>query len=173
MPIVLVDWLSRKLVRASRSSLTSEAQAGANAVDQLEWVSIFWGVMLQPQLKLDSIEAANVFSEPVVVTDCKALFDAAHSASSGLGIAERRTAIEVRMMVERLEFLSGSWRWVDSDQQLSDGMTKITARQKFVVAFRKGVHRLSFDPEYVSAKKKRAHLRGIREDEAEAEWNVV
>jgi len=33
------------------------------------------------------------------IPDCKALFDAARSTTSGLGIAEQRTAIEVHMVV--------------------------------------------------------------------------
>ena len=84
--------------------------------------------VVRPDLDPRSADAARLFGPSILVTDCKALFDAAHSSSSGLGLSEKRTAIELKMIVERLEFLGAHWRWANSDQQMADGTTKVTAR---------------------------------------------
>ena len=48
MPVIILDWASRKLPRVCRSSLAAEAQAGAIAVDQLEWCKVLLALIIDP-----------------------------------------------------------------------------------------------------------------------------
>ena len=53
-----------------------------------------------------------------------------------------------------LKDLRCQWRWVSSEQQLADGMTKTGARQTFVERFKGGYIQLVADESYQAAKKK-------------------
>ena len=52
-----------------------------------------------------------------------------------------------------MEAMAGYWRWVNSAQQLADGLTKPSARDNFVIQLKRGVHQLKYDPSYTAAKK--------------------
>ena len=58
--------------------------------------------------------------------DCKSLFDAiTRIESSGLQLKEKRTAIEVVSLKQRIPNSRFKIKWVNGDQQLADGLTKI------------------------------------------------
>ena len=153
-PLICLDWGSRKLPRVCRSSLSAEAQACANAVDRLEWcVNMLVGI-LAPQLQVGSPEAYDFLPRHVVVTDSRGLYDASQSQTAGLGIQDKRTAIEVMIINERMAAIHAGWRWTSADQQLSDGLTKVQTRQVLADQLRRGYHMLVFDPDAKAAKKK-------------------
>ena len=58
----------------------------------------------------------------------RALFDASTSATPGMKLAEKRTAIEIKITAERMQAARGMMRWCNSHQQLADGVTKSAAR---------------------------------------------
>ena len=72
-----------------------------------------------------------------VVTDAKALFDAARNVSvtHGLSAANKRTAIDVKIVCERMSRFDGQWYWTNTLQQVSDGLTTVQARQRLVENF--------------------------------------
>ena len=94
MPLVVIDWASKKLPGVSRSSLSSEAQSGATAIDALEWVKTMWVLIMDPTRDPSAEATPKCAGQSPCITDCKALYDAARSSSCGRGIAEKRTAIE-------------------------------------------------------------------------------
>ena len=78
----------------------------------------------------------------VLILDSKNLFDAmSRIETSGLQLEEKRTAIEVLSIRERTKDTGIIVRWVDSDQELADGLSK------------------PFHPLFISAKKKRQLYR--------------
>ena len=152
-PLTVIDWCSRKLPRVCRSSLAAEAQTMTSAVDNLEWVKMVFGLMIWPSEKADSEHVMKWLGVSPAITDARALFDASTSATPGMKLAEKRTAIEVKITVERLEAACGVMRWCNSHQQLADGMTKAAAKTKLAMELRRGVHSLKYDPEHVASKK--------------------
>ena len=58
----------------------------------------------------------------------RALFDASTSATPGMKLAEKRTAIEIKITAERMQAARGMMRWCNSHQQLANGVTKSAAR---------------------------------------------
>ena len=148
------NWYSRKLRRVSRSSLTSEAQEAADALDELEWEKLFWTKILYPDCNHADPTTAAWCGRSPFVTDCKDLYDASRSKSAGLGLKERRTAIELKIVNEQLTRLNGIWMWTDSKQQIADGLTKVAMRQSLAYVFRMGTHALRYDPDFQSSKKK-------------------
>ena len=82
------------------------------------------------------------------------MYDASQSQTAGLGIQDKRTAIEVMIINERMAAIHAGWRWTSADQQLSDGLTKVQTRQDLADQLRRGYHMLVFDPDAKAAKKK-------------------
>ncbi|CAK0900583.1 unnamed protein product [Prorocentrum cordatum] len=125
-PFVAMEWASKKLARLCRSSLSAEAQAAAMGADSLMWVKVFLALSLRPDLGRDA--AMTYLGEPPFITDAKCLYDASRSATAGLGIAEKRAAIEVTIV----------------NEQLAEMMADV---------LRRGVHALRYDPDFVAGKK--------------------
>jgi len=98
------------------------------------------------------------------VSDSKNTYDAlSRIETSGLQLEERRTAIELLGIKERLEQAGVQPRWVDSDQELADGLTKPWRFDQLVRALGLGRWSVFFDPEFVSARRKRQlrHQRNL------------
>eukprot|EP00435_Cladocopium_sp_Y103_P051424 s692_g16.t1 len=153
MNLTIVDWHSRKLTRMCRSSMSAEAQSAAGAVDELEWCKVFWSLMVNPMLAIEDDNTMKFCGSSFLLTDAKSLFNASRSITSGMHLSERRTAIEVAIVAERVKAMGGEWRWMNSHQQLADGLTKPSARDRFAEVLQRGNHQLRFDPNFVAAKK--------------------
>ena len=153
MPLTMIDWHSRKLHRMCRSSMAAEAQASAAAVDELEWCKVFWSTMINPMLPIETEQTLRVSGLSYVLTDAKSLFDASKSVTSGMHLNERRTAIEVAIVAERVKVMNAAWKWVNSHQQLADGLTKPAAKDRFAEILSRGNHQMKFDPNFTAAKK--------------------
>ena len=153
VPLVLVDYASQKAARKVVSSLAVEAQAACAAVDQLEWCKALMALIMNPDLDPKADETLHLMGRSPVLTDAKALYDASRSQTSGLGISNRRTALEVTCLNERMRASLAYWSWVNGIQQFADGLTKTKSRQFFADVLRTLKHRYQYDPDFVAAKK--------------------
>ena len=152
-PLTVVEWVSIKVPRICRSSLSAEAQIRTTAVDNLEWAKTMLGLILWPSEGADSEHVMKWLGISPCITDARPLFDASTSATPGMKLAEKRTAIEIKITAERLQAACGMMRWCNSHQQLADGVTKSAAKTKLAMELRRGAHCLRYDPEYVASKK--------------------
>ncbi|CAK0813777.1 unnamed protein product, partial [Prorocentrum cordatum] len=150
--IVAMEWASKKSQSLCRSSLSAGAQAAALGVDSLMWVKIYVALSLRPDLTGD--EAMTHFGQSPLITDAKCLDDASRSVTAGLSIAEKRAAIEVRIVHEQMKEIDAIWRWVNTRQQL---------RTYYDVEYM----RLKYDPNFVAGKKLSKRQAELREQELE------
>ena len=153
MPLILVDFASQKATRKVVSSLAVESQAASQAVDALEWVKTTMALIFNPELSPREDSTMHLMGCSPVLTDAKALYDASRSQTSGLGITNRRTALEVTCLNERMRASMAQWAWVNGIQQFADGLTKVRSRQFFADVLRSQRHSYKYDPDYVAAKK--------------------
>ena len=151
-PLTLGSWHSKKLTRMCRSSLSAEAQSAAGA-DETDWIKIYAATMVCPTVPIAEESTLRKFGQTPALTDAKSLFDSARSVSAGLRLTEKRTAIEVCIVKERLNAMLGYLKWVDSTQQVADGLTKPSAKDQFAHILKRGVHALRYDPNFTAAKK--------------------
>ena len=158
------DWRSFKLPRVARSSLSAEAQAAGQATDALELCSRFWEHLLDPDLSLKELLDAQSSLQPCLVTDAKALYDSYHRESVTTSVTDKRTSLEIRVVKEQLGNIDGSLRWVSSERQFADGLTKC-ARQLLADRLRYGRIKFVWDPNYTAAKKKSRQDREANEAE--------
>ena len=163
-PLTVIDWSSRKLTRICRSSLSAEAQTLAAAIDSLEWTKTVFALMIWPALRPDNEEMMRWLGDSPCITDARALFDASNSKAPGMKLAEKRTAIEIKMACERMAAAGGVLKWCNSHQQLADGVTKVSARQKLAMELRRRMHCLRYDPEGTASKKVKQNVRQDEQD---------
>ena len=66
----------------------------------------------------------------IMISDCKSLFDAVQQMTPSL--TEKRTIIDVQAIKQALQ--TGSFRWVPTDMQHADGLTKNDPRLRETLA---------------------------------------
>ena len=138
-------WTSRRLRRVARSSTSAEVQMVGNAIDTHEFVKLGYLDMLGSR-KLDLRNADQYLQEvpSALICDSRNAFD-----------GQKRTAIELLGIKERLSQANVSVRWVDGDQELADCLTKPWVYEQLLRALDLGSWKIVFDAGMVSAKKKR------------------
>eukprot|EP00435_Cladocopium_sp_Y103_P036725 s1261_g9.t1 len=154
-PVSLVSWSTHKLRRVCRSSLAAEAQALAECEAELFLVRGLWQELLGAELDLANPRNTTKQTPGVLVIDAKALYDTLKQQEvPNLGAKEKHTALEVLGLCQHLVEQETTLRWCNSDQQLADGMTKISAQDR-VTQFLKGNQRwnLVYDETFTAAKK--------------------
>ena len=109
---------------------------------------------MQPNTRLKDLLEIPSSLKPVLITDAKALCDSYHREGIGSSVVDKRVCLEIRVMKERLEELSGSLRWMSSERQVADGLTKESARGLLASRLRHGRLKMTWDPHYVAHKKK-------------------
>ena len=111
--------------------------------------------------KIDQGRERQDAKQSALITDCRGLYDAvSRSQTAGLGLAEKRTAIEALSIKQICEESSVALKWVNSDRQLADILTKIGVLPDNidrVLATNKW--KIVFDPQFTSAKNIRKQKR--------------
>ena len=160
-PYNLVDWRSWKLPRVARSCLSAESQAASEAADAMLYCSTFWQLLWTPMMPLDDFSIICKPDHPTaLVTDAKGLFDLLVKQelqpSSG---ADKRTAIEALVAQDKLLCTGAKVKWVSSELQFADGMTKTAAAQLLTQRLRTHCTRIKPDSNFTAAKKKDPEMR--------------
>ena len=167
----ILDWKSSKLPRVARSSLSAEAQAAGLASDATEFACRYYEHLLHPLVPLALLQMTSVL-EPVLITDAKAVFDSYHREALVSNVTDRRSSLEIRVVKEQIQSLGGTLRWVSSDRQLADGLTKASMRQNLADKLRHGRLKFLYDPYYVAAKKKTVAERKLEFESSSKSRNV-
>ena len=157
-PFSVLSWSSRRLRRVARSSTSAEAQMTANTLDFHEFAKLAWIDLDTPNtLSLKHADEYLSQHDSVMVCDARNIFDGVVKVeTSGLHMEEKRTAIELLAIKERLGQARVSLRWVDGDQELADGLTKPWRHDPLIKALHSSQWRIVYDPEFQSARRKRA-----------------
>ena len=153
----LLDHKSWALKRKCRSSLSAETQAFSDVLDDLNYSRAFYLDFLQAK----SIDLKNIdqqlsqqpYPSPIIM-DCKSLYDCLETnVSMGLGAAEKRTSIEMLAGKQQMIATHVTTKWVNGDAQLADALSKPNGNHALSQAMQSGRIRITWDPEFVSAKK--------------------
>lgn len=152
-----VSWRSFKLPRVCRSSLSAESQSMASALEEMLLVKLILKMLFNPNMSVDSAQK-NLVMDAAVVTDCKALYDLI-SRDGIQASLDKRVAIEGLVIKDLLRQLHAQLRWVSSERQIADGMTKLATRQHMADAMKSGYLQLVQDDDYTAAKRKTAEQR--------------
>jgi len=162
-PINMVSWKSGRLPRVSRSSLSAEIQAFSIAEEELMYVRIQWAEMMGHEIPLRKPGELLQKVPGVMVTDAKSLFDVIKKGpqnTSGLGLKEKYSVLDMRSVFQRLELGKTQTRWVHSEAQIADAMTKHSVNNALIRVLISGTWTLVHDENFVSSKnlRKRAKI---------------
>ena len=141
-PCVVLDWRGYKLPRISRSSLNSEAQACAGAMDALEYLLIFWHACVTRGFELRHWTSTTFPCNPPLKAEVPQMQ------------GDRRSKIEVMVVKQKIDEMKTKLKWISSETQLADGVTKIAARQLLADRLRSHVFSLHSDRSFQAAKRK-------------------
>ena len=162
----LIEWRSFKLHRVARSSLSAEAQAFGQTADMVEFICRYWTCLFNPPSKLRECLDQQSDLEPVMITDAKALYDSYNKEGlTGSSSVDKRTSLEIRVGKEQLQALGGVLKWMSSEKQFADGLTKSSTRTLLADRLRHHRQKLVWDPFYTSAKRKDAAEREASRNE--------
>ena len=144
-----------------RSFLAGEAQACVETLDTLEFTKVFHALFLDPWKSLSDVE--SIFEKQhksPVFTSAKSLYDALErSESYTRNLTERRTAIEVTAIRQRLEHGFIYAGWVNTDKQMADGLTKPQAAWKLLEIMSAGKWKIVWDATFQSGRKLKVAAR--------------
>ena len=119
-----VTWKSYKLPRAVSSTLSAESQAMSTATGTVEWLSLLLAETLDGPFDVRAYHQVLSKRPPIVVTDCKSLYDHLVSPSSPTSVEDRRTSIDIVIIRDSLKSMAAQIRWVPTDRMLADSLTK-------------------------------------------------
>eukprot|EP00435_Cladocopium_sp_Y103_P041079 s1210_g11.t1 len=117
-------WRSYKMPRAVSSTLAAESQAMSTGTGTVEWLALLLSEILDGPLDVKLCRERLQNRKPILITDCKSLYDHLHSPSSPTSIEDRRTSIDVVIIRESIRLLQAHVRWVPTNRMLADGLTK-------------------------------------------------
>ena len=161
----VIDWKSSKLPRVARSSLGAEAQAAGQAADSVDFICKFWDHLCFPEKTLEQLLQSSSELKPTLITDAKALYDSYFREGATSSITDKRVGLEIQVTKERMQKLGGTMKWISSERQFADSLTKEQTRQLLADRLRYHRLKLTWDPEYQAAKKKSVEDRNRSRDE--------
>ena len=151
----ILDWRSYKLARVARSTLAAESQAAGEAADSHLFAATFLKATTVPDYQFDNEGAFAWFNASALIVDAKALYDVLHrdelQVSSG---SDKRTHLEILTTKDKLRESIAHVRWVSSERQYADGLTKTSAAQLLADRLRTHQFKLMDDDSYQAARKK-------------------
>ena len=100
----------------------------------------------------------RAFLSSAAVIDAKALYDAIRAEVPQ--VQDKKTQIEFMIIKQKMEEMAVQLKWVSSEIQISDGLTKLAARQ--LLADRLRTHKLTVS-------EGRQQLSGSQEENTEGE----
>ena len=168
----VIDWKSSKLPRVARSSLGAEAQAAGQAADSVDFICKFWDHLCYPNKTLEQLLQSPSELKPTLITDAKALYDSYFREGATSSVTDKRVGLEIQVTKERMQKLGGTMKWISSERQFADSLTKEQTRQLLADRLRYHRLKLTWDPEYRASKKKTLEDRNRSRDEFAAPKNV-
>ena len=161
-----IAWRTWKLKRKSISSNDAEVQAALEAEDNNFRARLLWSELhaagdldyeqLQRKDPVDATERQVLCVKGIVCTDSKGGYDAVElNESPLLGLSNMRSALQAFQLRGNLARAAGVLRWVASDYDLGDALTKKRAdcRLGLIKFLRSGHWCIKYDPAFTSAKK--------------------
>ena len=182
-PISPLIWGCRKIQKVVTSTLSAETYSLASALDQLSWLRLYWGWIMNLNLPWKNSEKALKTLPPAVnvstlkedrdiaVTDCKSLFDLT-TRTAMPACSEFRVALQARAIKDMLS--EGTHlRWVHSAAQLADALTKSMESHFLRESLRIGRYLLHDEASILKERaNSKSRLRWLKQDQ-EKEKNKI
>ena len=151
-------WHSQKIDRACRSPGAAEAQAAINGEDSLYYARYQWSEFLYGKPDLHRPDDAVKQVGGCVVTDSRNVYDKLETEMLVIKGAEKRTNLELLALKEAQWNTGVQMRWVHSEAQLANSLTKTNGLREYELYYKMGHQwRLVEDENMMSARRRKEH----------------
>eukprot|EP00439_Symbiodinium_sp_Y106_P032777 s3772_g3.t3 len=151
-----ISWTSQKIDRACRSPGAAEAQAAVNGEDSLFAVRYQWSELMYGPPNLQDPAATVAKTAGCLVTDSRNVYDKLETEVLVVKGAEKRTSIELLSLKEAQLQTGLLVRWVHSEAQLANSLTKHGGQREYDLYFKmRHRWRLVEDASMMSAKRRK------------------
>ncbi|CAE7500597.1 RE1, partial [Symbiodinium sp. CCMP2456] len=170
-----VLWHSQKIDRACRSPGAAESQAAVNGEDDLFSTRFQWSEMLHGRPNLHNPEETVKMVKGCVVTDSRNVYDKLETEVLVIKGSEKRTSIELLALKEAQSRTGVQMRWVHSEAQLANSLTKSNGHREYDLYYRMGHKwRLVEDESMMSARRrKELGLQPLEQPAKKSETSVI
>eukprot|EP00438_Fugacium_kawagutii_P014572 Skav232315 [mRNA] locus=scaffold882:767277:767810:+ [translate_table: standard] len=152
-PVSVLSWRSSKIDRTCRSPGASETKAAVECEDDLFFVRILWSELSGTPLVLHDPEETARQSKAILVSDSRNFYDKVSKPVMTIKGAEKRSDVEALIVKESCERNGLTLRWVHSDAQLGNSLTKHQEKHQFAMFRRMNyTWKIVHDPLMSSAK---------------------
>ncbi|CAE7244002.1 RE1, partial [Symbiodinium sp. CCMP2456] len=151
-----VSWHSTRIDRVCRSPGAAETAAAVNGEDTLYYVRYQWSEMVygKPDLRNPDLSVAKV--PGCVITDSRNVYDKLATAMFSINGAEKKANIELMGLKAAQECTGVLLRWVHSEAQLANALTKAQEHKELELYYRmQHQWRIVEDAEMKSARKRK------------------
>ena len=151
-----VAWHSQKIDRTCRSPGAAEAQAAINGEDALYYARFQWSELLYGHENRHQPDATVKKVAGCVVTDSRNVYDKLETEVLVIKGAEKRTHIELLALKEAQWNTGVTIRWVHSEAQLANSLTKANGMREYELYSKMGHRwRLVEDDSMMSARRRK------------------
>ena len=155
--VSLVSWHSNKIDRVCRSPGAGETQAAVNGEDILYFARFQWAEFLYGAVDTRDPDATVRRVMGAVVSDSRNVFDKLQTEVLSIKGAEKKSNIELLSLKESQQRTGVKVRWVHSEAQLANSLTKWNGGHELELFYRmRSCWRIVEDPDMKSARKRRA-----------------
>ena len=152
-----ICWQSSKIDRACRSPGAAEVQAATNGDDTLYYARYQWSEMLYGEVNVRDPEATVRQTPGYLITDSRNVYDKLNTEVLVIKGAEKRANIELLSVKDSQMSTDLEIRWVHSEAQLANGLTKAGTSREFELYYKMGGRwRIMEDPSMMSARRRKS-----------------
>ncbi|CAE7537598.1 RE2 [Symbiodinium sp. CCMP2456] len=150
-----IAWHSNKIDRACRSPGAAEAQAAVNGEDALYFARYQWSELCFGSVNLRHPDEIVAKVTGCLVTDSRNVHDKLYTEVLVIKGAEKRTNIELLAIKEAQRNHGLLIRWVHSEAQLANALTKHGSKEMELYYRMRHSWRIVEDPEMMSARRRK------------------
>ena len=166
-----ISWHSSHLDRACRSPGAAEGQAAVNGEDSLYFARYQWAEMLHGEVDVRQPNATVARVNGYLITDSRNVYDKLVTEVLVIKGVEKKTNIELLSVKEAQQSTGVQVRWVHSEAQLANGLTKSGLSREFELFYQmQGKWRIVEDPSMMSARRRKQ--MGLQPLEAETKKSI-
>ena len=151
-----ISWHSTRIDRVCRSPGAAETAAAVNGEDMLYYVRYQWSEMIYGRPHLRKPNASVTRVPGCVITDSRNVYDKLATAMFSINGAEKKANIELLGLKEAQEATGVILRWVHSEAQIANALTKAQNHKELELYYRmQHQWRIVEDEEMKSARKRK------------------
>ena len=150
-----MSWTSTKIDRSCRSPGSAETQAAVNGEDALYFMRYQWSEMQYGKVNLRAPSDAVRQTDGCLITDSRNVYDKLSTEVLTIQGAEKKSNLELLSVKESQMSTNLKVRWVHSEAQLANALTKKGGKELELFYKMRGMWRIVEDPAMRSARKRR------------------